>query len=199
MLYFFCLRFLTPIAKFIFPFKVKGVENIPKGGKLIVCCNHKSVYDVLFLAAPFQRQVRFMGKSELFQDHGPFVRRLLYQLGAFPVKRDKGDAEAIKTAMQILSDGGVVGIFPQGKCVFDNTPFKPKAGAVLVALRTHTPILPASIYCDGIIRPFRRITVRFGKLIPYEELNTGKESRTSIREAAEIVSQRINQLLEEKI
>lgn len=198
MFYFFCLRILTPLAKCIFPFQVKGTENIPTSGRLIVCCNHKSLIDPFLLAVPFKRQIRFMAKSELFQDHGALVCRLLYTLGAFPVKRDKGDAESIKTAMHILNCGGVVGIFPQGKCIFDNSPFRPKAGVALVAAKTHAPILPASIYCDDIIQPFRHITVRFGKVIPYEALNIKENSHASVREASEIIAQRINELLEEK-
>lgn len=197
-LYFFSLRLLTPLVKCFFPFKVIGAENIPNNGSFIVCCNHKSVYDPFFLAVPFHRQVHFMAKLELFQQHGPLVSWLLYKLGAFPVKRDKGDAESVKIAIHILNSGGVVGIFPQGKCVFDNTPFKPKAGAVLVASKAHAPILPASIYCDGVIKPFRRITVRIGRLIPYEELKVSENSHASIHDASEIISKRINELLEER-
>lgn len=198
MFYFFCLRFLTPFAKILFPFRVKGTEHIPNDGKLIVCCNHKSVIDPFLLAVPFKRQIRFMAKSELFEEHGALICRLLYRLGAFPVRRDKGDAESIKTAMGILNDDGVVGIFPQGKCVYDNTPFKAKAGVAMLAYKTHAPILPASIYCDGIIRPFRHITLRFGRVIPYEELNIAENAHASLREAAGIITQRINELLEEK-
>ncbi len=198
MLYFLGIRLLTPLAKFIFPFRVHGAENIPREGSLIVCCNHKSLIDPFLLAVPFKRQIRFMAKSELFEDHGRLACGLLYRMGAFPVKRGRGDAESIKTAIRILNDGGVVGIFPQGKCVFDNTPFKPKAGAAMVAAKTQAPILPASIYCDGIVRPFRRITVRFGKVISYEELNIAQGLRPSLREATGVISRRVNELLEEK-
>lgn len=200
MFYFFWLRVLTPLAKLIYPFRVEGRENIPVGtaGKLIVCSNHKSVIDPFLLATPFHRQIRYMAKSELFLDHGPVARWVLFKCGAFPVKRDKGDTESIKTALKILDDGGTVGIFPQGKCVFDNSPFKPKAGAAMLALKAHAPILPASIYCDGVIKPFRRITIRIGKVIPYEELAAGEDNHTNIRYAAELISKRINEMLEEK-
>lgn len=189
---------ITPLIKLIYPLRVYGTENIPKNGKLIVCSNHKSVIDPVFLALRFPRQIRYMGKSELFEDHGPLIRRLIYALGAFPVRRDKGDTQSVKTAVRILNEDGVVGIFPQGKCVFDNTPFKPKAGAVLVASKAEAPVLPACVYCDGLVRPFHRITVRFGKVIPFEELNLKQNSGTTIREAAGIVSRQINLLLEEK-
>ncbi|MDF2632707.1 MAG: hypothetical protein K0Q85_1303, partial [Caproiciproducens sp.] len=166
--------------------------------KLIVCSNHKSVIDPVFLAIPFKRQIRYMAKSELFQEHGKLASWFLYKMGAFPVKRNSGDAESIRTAMQILEDNGVLGIFPQGKCVFDNTPFKPKAGVALVASKTKAPVLPVSIYCDGIIKPFRRVTIRFGEAIPYTELNINEDSLVSMRTATDIIAKKINNMLEEK-
>jgi 1-acyl-sn-glycerol-3-phosphate acyltransferase len=198
MFYFFCIRLLALIAKPFYKINYQGIEHIPSDGKLIVCSNHKSVIDPLLLAVPFKRQIRYMAKSELFQDHGRLVGRLLYWLGAFPVKRDRGDTQSIRTAVQILDDGGVLGIFPQGKCVFDQSPFKPKTGVALIASKTQAPILPASIYCDSVIQPFRRVTIRFGKVIPYEELKITEGSLTAMRSAAGIIAQRINEMLEEK-
>jgi len=131
-LYFFILRLLAPVAKLLYHIDYKGIEHIPLDGKLIVCSNHKSVLDPFFLSIPFKRQVRYIAKSELFEDHGKLVRWFLYKLGAFPVKRDSGDTQSIRVAIQILDGGNIFGIFPQGKCVFDNTPFKPKAGCIKI-------------------------------------------------------------------
>ena len=198
MLYSFLLKIVNPIAKLVYSVRYKGLEHIPQAGKLIVCCNHRSVIDPVFVALPFHRQIHYMAKSELFQDHGKFVHWFLYQMGAFPVKRNSGDTESIRTAVQILEDGGVLGIFPQGKCVFDNAPFKPKAGVALIAAKTKAPILPVSIYCEGKIKPFCRVTVRYGKIIAYEELHIQEDSLLSIREATDIIAKKINGMLEEK-
>jgi len=126
------------------------------------------------------------------------VRWFLYKLGAFPVKRDSGDTQSIRVAIQILDGGNIFGIFPQGKCVFDNTPFKPKAGVAVVASKSHAPVLPAAIYCDGVIKPFCKITIRFGQVIPYEELHIQDNSLASMRDAAESIAKKINRMLEEK-
>ncbi len=198
ILYFFLLRLLTPVAKLLFHIDYKGIDNIPCGGKLIVCSNHKSVFDPFLLAVPFKRQIRYMAKSELFEDHGKFVRWFLYKMGAFPVKRNSSDAQSIRVAVRILNNNGVLGIFPQGKCVFDNAPFKPKAGVAVVASKAQAPVLPISIYCDGVIKPFCKITISFGEVISYEELNIQDNTRASMRVTAEIISQKINMMLEEK-
>lgn len=197
MLYTFCLHLLAPAGRFLYRLRYEGLEHIPKSGKLILCSNHISVCDPFFLAVPFPRQIRYMAKSELFEDHGRLARWLLYRWGAFPVRRGKGDAESIRTAETVLNRGGVVGIFPQGKCVAPGVRFVPKAGAALVAARTHAPVLPAGISCGGKVKPFRRVTVRFGRVIPCEELGAGSGSLALVRSAAEILAERINELLEE--
>lgn len=197
-LYFFLLRLLAPAAKRLYHIEYKGTDHIPHDGKLIVCSNHKSVLDPFLLAVPFKRQVRYIAKSELFEDHGKLARWFLYKMGAFPVKRDSGDAQSIRVAVQILDDGGVFGIFPQGKCVFDNAPFKPKAGVAVVASKSQSPVLPVSIYCDGVIKLFCKITIRFGQVISYEQLHIQDNSLTSMREAAENIAKKINGMLEEK-
>ena len=127
-LYFFLLRLLSPLARFVFRVTWRGTEHIPQSGPLIVCCNHRCVIDPLFLAAPFRRQVRYMAKSELFEDHGRLAAWLLNHLGAFPVERDKGDASSVRKALEILAQGGVLGIFPAGAGDFRHVAVPVQAG-----------------------------------------------------------------------
>ena len=89
-LYFFLLRLLGPLARLLFDVHYRGTDHIPSAGPLIVCCNHRSVIDPLLLAVPFRRQLRFMAKSELFEEHGRLAAWFLRTAGAFPVQRDKG-------------------------------------------------------------------------------------------------------------
>lgn len=187
-----------PIGKLLFRLRFEGTENIPREGPVVICSNHRSVLDPFFLALPVPREIRFMAKSELFEEHGQFVRWLLYKFGAFPVRRDKGDAESVRTAVHILREGGVVGIFPQGRCVFDRSPFKPKAGAVLVAAKAKAPILPACISFQGRICPLKRVVVRFGEILPLPALSLSDDSLQNVREAAGLLAEKINGLLERK-
>lgn len=197
--YFVLLRLLGPLARLAFGVRYRGTENIPEGGPLIVCCNHRSVIDPLLLAVPFRRQLRFMAKSELFEDHGRLAAWFLRTAGAFPVQRDKGDAASLRTALDILSSGGVIGIFPQGRVIFDTSPFQPKAGFALLAEKSGAPVLPVCIYCEGELLRFRsRVTVRFGTPISAEELFGGESTRNGLRRASARLAREINALLEEK-
>ncbi len=197
-LYFFLLRLATPFAHMAFHIRYVGKENIPKDGSLIVCSNHRSVIDPFLVAVPFRRQLHFMAKSELFTDHGKIAAWFLRKAGAFPVHRDKGDTESIRTAEDILQKGGVLGIFPQGRVVFDLSPFRPKAGFALLSERTGAPILPVSIYMEGALRFRRRITIRFGEVIPQERLGLKEHSREGLKQACACLAEQINRQLEEK-
>ena len=200
--YFFLLHLLQPFSKLAFHLSYSGLENVPSQGPVIVCCNHRSVIDPFFVATVIKRagrQVRFMAKSELFEDHGRLARSFLEMAGAFPVQREKGDMEAVKMAAGILSKGGVLGIFPQGRVVFDNAPFRPKAGFALIAARTKASVLPVSIYCDGKLTRFRKkVTIRVGKLIAWDELGLAENNRECLKQAALLLAKRINSQLEEK-
>lgn len=197
-LYSFLLRLLTPLGKALFRVSYSGAENIPGSGGFIVCSNHRSVFDPFLLAIPFRRQIRYMAKSELFSDHGRAARAFLYAMGAFPVRRNTADRRSVRTAEQILKSGGIVGIFPQGGCVFDNSPFRPKPGVALLAARTGAPVLPAAICCSGRVRPFRPVAIRLGSVIAGSRLPFRGTSVSGMREASERIAERINAMLEEK-
>ncbi len=189
---------LAPVLRAGFRLRVDGAENIPAEGGFVLCCNHRSVYDPCLLAAACPRPIRFMAKSELFEEHGKAVKKLLLALDAFPVRRDSGDAEAVRTAVSVLKEGGVLGIFPQGRCVPEGVPFQAKAGAALIAEKARVPVLPACVSCQGPLRPLSRAAIRFGTAIPYAELFPDG-ARKRVREASRKIEEQINLLLEEKV
>ncbi|MFQ9952271.1 MAG: lysophospholipid acyltransferase family protein [Clostridium sp.] len=198
-LYFFLVRILRVIAHFIFPIRIYGVENIPKTGKVVLCSNHKSVLDPFFLAMKCPRHIHYMAKSELFTDHGKLARWFLYKMGAFPVHRGTGDTESVHSALELLERNVLVGIFPQGGCVRDtDVSFQPKAGAVLIAAKAKADILPACIYSEGRIRPFHRVTIRYGEAIPFDDLAITGTNSHSYRKGAKKVANTICHLLEER-
>lgn len=101
------------LARIIYKIEIKGIENVPKTGKLILCSNHKTGMDPIFLMAFFPRQPLFMGKAEALKN--PVIGYLLRRLGAFPVSRGNRDQKAIDRSLEILSEDKVLGIFPEGK------------------------------------------------------------------------------------
>lgn len=189
---------VLPAARHLFGAEYAGLQNVPESGGLILCCNHRSVYDPFLLAAPLRRPVRFMAKSEFFTDHGRLLRRLLFSFGAFPVRRGTGDLSSLRAASEILGSGGAVGIFPQGAVTADGVPFQAKPGAALLAVHSGAPILPAAILCRGPLKPFRGAEIRFGRPIRIGGEARGEYRSSAVRRVTALIEENISALLEGK-
>lgn len=194
-------RFIRGVAKVIFTplFKVKiiGIENVPKSGGVIMCANHTSLTDPIFLAINVKRQVHFMGKAELFGNF--FTKWFFNKLGSFAVKRGQGDTSAIRTGEDMIKSGGMMGIFPEGTRYLEGAPRKAKAGVAMIAASTGADILPVSIFREGKIRLFSKTTIRFGEVIPFAELKLDAEDgakKSSLRYASELIMERITKMWE---
>lgn len=129
----FLLTFFKPLFWLLFPYKVIGRENVPPEGDptpLMLCPNHISDIDPVFVLMAMKRHVYYMAKAELFRNKlaAWFVGM---KFGAFPVKRGAGDTGAIDTAKQIVESGKVLGIFPEGTRSKDGKLGRAKSGAAL--------------------------------------------------------------------
>lgn len=142
-----------PLARKLYRVEVRGTENIPARGGVILVANHESLFDPWLLALATPRPVRYMAKSELWR-YAP-VGRALEAFGAFPVERGAGDATAISNAAELLRRGEVLGIFPQGTSKqLESRPFH--RGAARLALATGAPIVPIRLVgTRGFPRPGR--------------------------------------------
>lgn len=178
--------------RLIFRVHVSGEENIPEKDGVILCANHTSMCDVLVLAVALKRQPRYMAKKELLKI--PVVGAFLRALGAFSVDRGAADLGAVRKAISIIEDGGVVCMFPQGhrypKVAVRSTPFRNGAG--LIAYRAGCAVLPAYIKTSsGVVRFFRRTEVIFGKPIQNGEFRFTEGGNAEYKKAVKIMFERI--------
>ena len=154
-----------------FKLELRGRENIPKSGPFVFCSNHVSGLDptIVCLGIPTRIKLRFIGKAELFEN--PFLRLLFEKgLGCFPIERGSADMGALDKAINIVKDGGVLAIFPEGTRSKDGYLLRFKSGLSLIVQQTKADVLPCNItYLDG--KKFRsRVVVNYGPVIPYESL-----------------------------
>ncbi len=163
--YKFALAVVKGFYRVAFRIKIEGIENIPKDRAFVVCANHKSLFDAPLMGVCMPIKIKFMAKEELFKNK--IFGALMREMGAFPVKRGKSDIGALKTAMKILADGEILGIFPEGARSPKGYMHRGKSGAALIAIKSRVDILPVGI-C-GRYRPFSKLTVRIGKPIELEE------------------------------
>lgn len=144
-----------------------GLEHIPQSGPVVLCSNHISLFDPPFMGSPVKRIVHYMAKEELFRVPvlGPIIKRV----GAFPVKRGGVSKESIKRAIQILKDGHVLGIFPEG--TRGNTGGMGKKGAASLALRSGAAVIPVAIVGD--YKLFKKMYVLYGPPVDLSEFAEG--------------------------
>ncbi len=191
--YKFCVSLLRPIVKIFFPYEVVGKENVDKiSGGYILCSNHLSAWDPIFLMIVHPRPVYFMAKSELFKNR--ILSRILYAVGAFPVKRGKGDGDAIKRATEISSSGKILGIFIEGTRSKTGEFLRPRSGVALVASETAAPILPVCITGsseDNKIHVFKKTVIVYGEPIIQGKINIDNNARKEIKERTQEIMESI--------
>ncbi len=170
---------LAPILKIFFRVHTHGTENIPQEGGALICSNHIAIRDVFIVAVSAKRQIKFIGKKELFKV--PLLGRVIRALGAVPVDRGGSDVAAIRTSVELIERGDLVSIFPQGHRNPGVDPSKTeiKNGAALIAYRSGADVIPAFINVKNHKYGFfKRVDIYFGKAIPNSELgfvNGGSE------------------------
>jgi len=199
-------RFLRGLMRFMTRtylvglFTVEGVANVPSTGGLIVCGNHFATLDPPMVPAFLPRPDSWsMAKSEYFRKRWQHWLFTAYQ--SFPVVRHTADRAALRRAFDLLKDGQVVVIYPEGTRVESGTLSTPEPGAGFIAQKSGCPVLPVAVTGTRECMPKgsrwpRRVPVkiRFGKpfLIPAKRLNG---ERISHEEASDAIMVAIAELL----
>lgn len=159
----------TFLFKIFLRLEVEGQENIPKDGAFVLCCNHISLLDPPVVAAACTRNIHWMAKEELFV---PVLGTIYKWLGAFPVKRGTADRTAISHGINILKNGEVLAIFPEGTRSKTGALGKAAPGALMMAGRVKATILPTCVIGTDVKRQGKlwpKVKVKFGKPIPFPE------------------------------
>lgn len=184
------VRLLMPLLGGI---TVRGGENIPVRGPILLAVNHRAYMDPPYLSMVTKRQLHLMAKTELFQIpvFGPYIRAL----GAFPVKRGVPDRGAIRQAIDELKAGHVLGIFPEGTRAEPGTLMPAERGFALIAKQTGIPVVPIALEGTDRVHPKHakrlhraHVTATVGRPVTAAEMlaaNTdpGKDALTIIGEA----------------
>lgn len=157
-------------------------------GGCLLACNHISHFDPPLIAARLGRKVDWMATAGLFSNR--FVGGWLRAVDTFPVDRSKADRSSVRTALDRLARGRMVGIFPEGgirdgaASILGGAAMIPGPGAL--AQISGAPLLPCVIlgsdrlYAKRSYLPFRRakVWIGFGEPLPPE--GSGKEARTAL-------------------
>ena len=199
----YLLRFVAwSMANVVYRFRVEGEENIPLSGAAILVCNHVSFVDAVLLMAASPRPIRFLMDHRIFRV--PVLGRLFRLAKAIPIAPRAEDPvayeAAFEAAAQVLRDGDLLGIFPEGGITQDGTLQAFKGGIMKILGRQPAPVIPMALtnlwgsffsridQRGAMVRPFRRgMFNRVG-------LNVGTPIPADVAQP-EMLRQRVNQLL----
>lgn len=132
------------LIRAVFRLRLHGLEHIPADGPLILAGNHSSFLDGPFVFITLPRPSAFLIKSEIFQVG--WLARFLHLIRQIPINRGKPDRTALRRGLQVLADGGVLGVFPEGtrgSGALETV----QHGIGYIALKAGCPVVP--VVCFG--------------------------------------------------
>jgi len=199
-------RVIPPIA-YLWVRKINGLENIPRGGGFIISPNHSSYADHLILSSIVIRnthkKICYLAKKEHFET--PFQRMWHEATGAIPIDRQAGGKEALETAVKYLTQGKIIGIYPEGTRTLDGKLQRGKTGAARLALAAKVPIVPVGLIGTFEILPkgknipkLKRAIVNIGKPIYFDKYYGKENDKKTIRLVTTKVMKEIAKLCKKK-
>jgi 1-acyl-sn-glycerol-3-phosphate acyltransferase len=172
----YLLRFVAWVASnLVYRFKLKGEHHIPAQGAAILVCNHVSFVDAVLLMAASPRPIRFLMDHQIFKV--PVLGWMFRLAKAIPIAPRSQDPLAYETAFeaaaQVLKEGDLLAIFPEGGITKDGTLQEFKGGVMKVLERAQkdglqVPVIPMALTnlwgsffsrvekSGAMVRPFRR-------------------------------------------
>lgn len=198
----FIMRFLGyGLLRLLTRVRISGYENMPRRGPVILVGNHVAMLEAAMMVVCSPFQVELIGNGDI-----PFDRRYgwaVHAWGYIPIQRGAMDREALTVALEVLKQGGVVGIFPEGG-IWESSAKKSKTGVSWLSYQSGAPVLPIGFGgIDGALgaafklkRP--EVTMNIGQLIPAIDPDaSGKPRKVALEDAASYIMSRVDALIPE--
>ena len=191
MIYYIVRLLIAPLYLLIWRPKVFGREKLRFKGGAIIISNHITYFDPVLIAFISPRVIHFMAKAELFQSK--LTAWLMKGLLAFPVNRNSADLKSIKRAAEILQQGKVFGIFPEGTRSVTGRLDSLEKGTAFIAVNSMQPVIP--IYLDSRSQGlFKRPRVFVGEMLDTEAICSSISRSQGIRLMHEKMTEALKEL-----
>ena len=184
---------LGPLLRLIFRPWVRGMENIPTSGAAILASNHLSFSDSIFLPLQSRRPVVFLAKSEYFTGKGvkgALVRWFFKATGQLSIDRSGGKASeaSLNTGLSVLSQGMVLGIYPEGTRSPDGKLYRGRTGIARMALESKVSVIPVAMIDTEKVQPIgkrfpriRRVGIVVGTPLDFSRVDGMEGDRIVLR------------------
>ncbi len=197
---------LGPLLRLIFRPWVRGMENIPTNGAAILASNHLSFSDSIFLPLQARRPVVFLAKSEYFTGKGikgALVRWFFKATGQLPIDRSGGRASeaSLNTGLGVLSQGLLLGIYPEGTRSPDGKLYRGRTGIARMALESKVPVIPVAMIDTEKVQPIgkrlpriRRVGIVVGKPLDFSRFDGMEGDRIVLRAVTDEIMYELRKL-----
>lgn len=197
---------LGPVLSAAYRPTVEGLEHVPRSGPGILAGNHVSFSDHFFVPLVVHRKVIYLAKADYFNRKGVAGRLMagfFNAAGQKPVDRSSGRAglAAIQTAVDVLAEGDLLGIYPEGTRSPDGRLYRGRVGVARVWLESKAPLLPCAVIGTDVVQPPGRrmprlapVTVRFGPPMDLGRYDGRKRDALLFREITDDVMKAIQAL-----
>ena len=197
---------LGPLLKVLFRPWVRGAERIPADGAAILASNHLSFSDSIFLPLMLRRPVVFLAKSEYFTGKGikgTLTRWFFKSTGQLPIDRSGGKASeaALNTGLGVLSQGQLLGIYPEGTRSPDGRLFRGRTGIARMVLEAKVPVFPVAMIDTEKVQPIgkrlpriRRIGVVVGQPLDFSRFAGMEGDRLVLRAVTDEITYELMKL-----
>lgn len=177
--------------------RIRGADNIPKQGGVLIASNHTSFLDPPVVGVGYRgRPVHFMARDTLWNSR--MGSWWMNRVGCIPVARGTGDLKALKLTIKALREGKVVSMFPEGTRSEDGSLQQAKSGVGFIVEKAGCVVVPA--YIEGahrayskrakFVKPYK-VVVTFGKPISVEEFQALGTGRDAYDRHAALIMERI--------
>lgn len=195
-----------PVIRLLFRPWVEGREHIPSSGPAILVGNHVSAGDTYLLPALISRRVIFPAKAEAFEGRGfrgRVLKIFLEGIGMKPMDRSGGRASATSmvSVSQVLRQGQLLGIFPEGTRSPDGRLHKGKTGVARLALQARVPVIPVGMVDTAFVRlpvlgipVMRRPGLRIGAPLDFSRYAGAGNDRDVLRYVTDEIMAAVQQL-----
>jgi 1-acyl-sn-glycerol-3-phosphate acyltransferase len=179
--------------------QVKGKENLPKNGPIILAGNHVAELEAAMMTAYTPGQVEFIGTGDIPMD--PRYAFFANAYGIIPVNRGNLDRKALYMGVEVLQQGGILGIFPEGG-TWDPAHMQAQPGVAWLSYKAQAPILPIGFgglkeSLPAVLKLQRpQLKMNVGKPLPPVTLpNNNRSLKYNLEYAAEQILNKINELI----
>ncbi len=172
----------------LYPIKVYGKENMPKGGAVIVC-NHFRAIDCGFIARICDKDIKYLAKKEIFKNK--LISKIVKSYGGIPIDRENPDMKSLLEAIKEIKKGNKLCIFPEGKRNVSGTSDlqEIKGGSVIFSVKAKCPIVPIMMLKKAKI--FSRTKIIIGEPFELSDYYGKKLSGEDIEALDQIVREKM--------